>query len=48
MDDNLQHEKELCGDIVPRLFEDDVWKDINALDAEDTISRTPSGEGRDP
>ncbi len=37
MDDNLQHEKELCGDIVPRLFEDDVWKDIDALDAEDTI-----------
>ena len=37
MDDNLQHEKELCGDIVPRLFEEDVWEDIERLDVEDTI-----------
>ena len=37
MDGNLQHEKELCGDIVPRLFEEDVWEDIERLDVEDTI-----------
>lgn len=35
--DNLQHEKELCGDLVPRLFEPDVWEDIDRLDVEDTI-----------
>lgn len=35
--DKLQHEKELCGDIVPRLFEEDVWEDIDRLDVEDTI-----------
>ena len=35
--DELQHEKELCGDIVPRLFEEDVWEDIEPLDVEDTI-----------
>lgn len=38
MDDpRTQHEKELCGDLVPRLFDDDVWKDIEPLDVEDTI-----------
>ena len=37
MDGNLQDEKELCGDIVPRLFEEDVWEDIERLDVEDTI-----------
>lgn len=37
MDSHLQHEMELCGDIVPRLFEEDVWEDIERLDVEDTI-----------
>lgn len=35
MDDS--HEMELCGELVPRLFEDDVWEDIARLDLEDTI-----------
>ncbi len=37
MDDKYQHEKELCGELVPRLFDDDVWEDIARLDLEDTI-----------
>ena len=37
MEDNLQHEKELCGELVPRLFDSDVWADIDKLSVEDTI-----------
>ena len=37
MEDSLQHEKELCGELVPRLFDDDVWEDIDKLNVLDTI-----------
>lgn len=37
MEDSLQHEKDLCGELVPRLFDSDVWEDIGKLSVEDTI-----------
>ena len=35
--DKLQHEKDLCGELVPRMFDSDVWEDIDRLDVLDTI-----------
>ncbi len=33
----IDHEQELCGELVPRLFDHDVWADIERLDVQDTI-----------
>ena len=33
----VDHETELCGELVPRLFDDDVWPDIDRLGVQDTI-----------
>ena len=33
----VQHEMELCGELVPRLFDDDVWPEIDKLNVQDTI-----------
>lgn len=33
-----QHEMEICGDIIPRLCDSDVWNDIEKLNVQDTIT----------
>lgn len=33
-----QHEMELCGDLIPRLCDEDVWNDIEKLNVQDTIT----------